>query len=424
MGDIVQAGLDGVCRLDNVHAVWVGCGDMCRRSLAALKRLRDEFRSQLTFIDVLDPDRVRQPPLSGSCFFNISRPEELKALRSHLAMEPATHIYLANLPHQHLTTAFVLAEKCPAARIVIAKPLDVNLTLIETLAAGAAWPGVTERLFEHDHYRNKGAVVPMFDAFPDLIKTWGRVTQFEFYLVEHQTVEEESRIEALRDGVIFDLATHLFALVHLFFLDAPHPALVDPGLKVQSVSLQINKVARARYTRCQIENVNAETFAAIDICILTTFQGPRRLFSMEVPGLLVVGKGVKPASSIAAGLKGMRFKQELQTRSVNLTRNEVNPPLVDLTFVKEDGFTSTIVNALTKDQPAVRTQTDPIAPVLSFDAASRKGAELGAVMRGASPIRFYRPGDTLDSVMAQCVAHGDLDHKWLSKGAYTDIGYA
>ena len=88
-----------------------------------------------------------------------------------------------------------------------------------------------------------------------------------------------------------------------------------------------------------------------------------------------MGKGIKPSSSISAGLKGLRFEQELQSRSVNLIRNEVNPPLTDLPYViKEDGFSATIVNALTKDEPAARNKGEHIAPVVAFHQAAHRRA--------------------------------------------------
>ena len=119
---------------------------------------------------------------------------------------------------------------------MIAKPLDINFALIETLEVANVWPNIVDRLFEHDHYRNKGAVAPVYNLFPELIKTYGRLKKFEFYLIEHQTVEDEDRVDALRDGVIFDLATHLFALAQLFFIDQPHPGLFDPHLRLTRFS--------------------------------------------------------------------------------------------------------------------------------------------------------------------------------------------
>ena len=79
----------------------------------------------------------------------------------------------------------------------VSQPLDTNFALIETVAAGA-WPDITEKIFVHDHYRNKGAVEPVFLAFPKLIELYGQINSFEFYLIEHKSVEEEGRLEAPR----------------------------------------------------------------------------------------------------------------------------------------------------------------------------------------------------------------------------------
>ena len=113
-----------------VHVLWVGCGDMCRRSLDALRVLQTGGAS-LSFIDVREADQVKQAPLvgRGTRFFNVENREQQNAFHHYLLENPATHIFIANLPPQHILTAFVLGGKCPNAQIIIAKPLDINFQL-------------------------------------------------------------------------------------------------------------------------------------------------------------------------------------------------------------------------------------------------------------------------------------------------------
>jgi hypothetical protein len=267
----------------------------------------------------------------------------------------------------------------------------------------------------------------VYHAFPKLIDSYGRLTQFEFYLVEYESVEDRDRTEALREGVIFDLSTHLFALCDLFLLSPPHPALNEQGLVVKSVDLSINKVARARYTRCHIENSEAETFAAIDVTLTASYARPKsgRVVTFLIPGLIVVGKGIKPTSNVTADLKGLRFTLELQARSLNLSRNEVSPPLSDIQFDSaEDGFHTSLVDALSRQSPRERSGSVAIPPVVPLARAARIARLLGEVSQKASRLEHYRIGDTLDSVLARCVAAGTLDAKWLSKSGYADIGFA
>ncbi len=415
--------------IEHPHVVWIGCGDMCSKSSVALAQLNERLGVPLTFIDILDKEDVKQSPLPGSSFFNISLPDQRTALHKHLLAYPVSHMFVANLPPQHLMTAFLLAGKCPEAQIIIAKPLDVNFQLIETITSGLVWPGITDRIFVHDHYLTKGAVEPIYARFPGLINTYGRIMRFEFYLVEHQTVEEEKRLQALNEGVISDLASHLFALAQLFFLYGDKPAWQEPGTHVIEATLFINHVVRARYTRCRIPNQNAETFAAIEVTLVAKLQDVLSgdVYEVTIPGIMMVGKGIKPTSSITAGLKGMRFHFELGQRSINLARGEVNPPLSDLDYAddlwRETGFNRPLVTALSTYNVATPvTDRVKIAPVIPFKISAQNAGFLKDAIRKASPLEHYRSGDTLDQVMGLFVANGTLDPLWLPKNL-SEIGF-
>ena len=412
------------------HILWAGCGDLLRRTMKAVVSLQNDHKAELTFIDIRKADDLKQYPPEGTSYYDVNIKSQRSDLRKYLRQRPLTHIFVANLPPQHMLTAFKFSELCPGGQIVISKPLDTNLTLIETIASGGAWPDVAAKIFVHDHYRNKGAVQPIYEAFPQLIDVYGKLKSFEFYLVESKTVEEEDRLEALNEGVIFDLASHLFALVQLFFLESPNPALKLPGLTLDKVWLEVNSVARARYALCHIENPNAETFAAIVVTLVVEYIRPARTQPIihKIPGLMVVGKGIKPSQSISADLKGMRFNQELQTRSINLTRNEVNPPLSDLHFaknsLKEDGFGRPIIRTLGQLKPNIESHIDTITPMMPFIQAAKNAKYIGeTIRRAAAPLLFYKAGETLDAVLAKCVGAGLLDHQWLSEAGFVDIGF-
>jgi DNA-binding winged helix-turn-helix (wHTH) protein len=276
----------------------------------------------------------------------------------------------------------------------------------------------------HGRYTNNGAVGLMYSAFPKLIRRYGRITRFEFFLIEHRTVEDEGRVDALADGVILDLAPYLLALVQLLFLDFPHPALAEPDLELNSVGIRVNKVARARYTRCQIENADAETFAAIDVILTVRYAGRRREIVREVLGLMAVGKGIRPSSNVCADLKGLRFEQELHTRCVNLARNEVNPPLADLDYYGDDRFSGTIADALDNEKAHKYAGGEQNPHFVSVEQARVLAEVLKTVIRASSNLQFYRAGDTLDSVIAQSAADGSLDPQWLRRSNYVEIGYA
>ena len=432
-GKVEPAGTDGdgsseAPAATHSHILWIGCGDLLRRTTGVLGRLRDDHGARFTFIDVCDAEHVKQAPLPESPYYDVSSADQRSVLRKHLLEEPVSHVFVANPPPQHLLTAFKYSELVPGGQIVIAEPLDTNIALIETIASSNAWPDLTGKISVHAHYRSKGGVEPTHRAFPRLIELYGRVMSFEFYLIERRTVEEEDRLEALNVGVIFDLATHLFALAQLFFLDGT-PALRIPGLTIRSTSMNITRVARARYALCRIENQEAETFAAIEVEIIVVYSKSEqgRQIEHRIPGLMVVGKGIKPEPGIDADLKGMRFSQELQPRCVNLVRNEVSPPLTDLDFYiadrDENGLGRSLVTALSSSCPSTHIGAERVSPVMSFMEAAQNARFLGEAISRASPLIRYSVGETLEAVLAKCVASGALNARWLSDAGYADIGF-
>lgn len=421
----------------DIHGLWIGCGAMCRRSYPALQALQ-RGGAELTFVDVRDKGSVKQLPPPGADFFDVADPAQREEFHQHLIKHPATHAFVANLPPQHLLTTFLIMGKCPGVKVIIAKPLDVNFQLIEAIASDRVWPGVIENVFLHDHYLGKGIVDPLYRCFPNLIKTYGRVERFEGYLVEHRTIEEENRLDALNEGVICDQSGHLFALVQEFFLSRHHPALTQPNIRILNVQLQINRVARARYANCELENSNAETFAAIEVTIVVHYSrrgSSHTLEPMRIPGLIVVGKGVKPSSSISAGLKGMRFNQQLQFRAVNLAANTVNPPLSDLNYAKnlligermqETGFHVPVMSAMSHRN--LRQLVDyerPVRSIMPFPMAAQNTKFLSTALKEASQIQmiFHKAGDTIEQVLGQFVSKKMLSPSCLPESGYGDIGF-
>lgn len=168
MSELIRVKMVGEEIILQPHGLWVGCGDMFRRAIDAAKIVIATTDMRFSFVDVVKRDAVKQQPPDGCEFFNLSRQEELCRLYRYVMERPVTHIFIANLPPQHLMTAGIVGGMCPLAKIIIAKPLDTNLQLIKALASGKIWPGLTERIFLHDHYRNKGAAEPIYCCLPNL----------------------------------------------------------------------------------------------------------------------------------------------------------------------------------------------------------------------------------------------------------------
>jgi hypothetical protein len=408
------------------NILWTGCGDLLRKSD---KAVRDLIASGARFVFTDRTDNVRQPPPENCPFFNISLADERERLRKLLRSDPLTHIYVATWPDVHLLTSFKYSDHCPGGTIIIPKPLDTNFELIETLASDA-FPEINEKIFVYDHYRNKSVIEQLYQAFPKLIQSYGEVMEFEMYLLEYQTIEQECRQRALAKGVIFDLASHLLALVQLFFLDRPHIGLLEPRSVVKHVDISINQVARARYTHCQLPH-NIETFSAIDITLHVHYRSSRGESSPRpIRGLLVVGKGVKPGQSLEADLKGLRLTFAIAPRAANFSRGTINPPLTDLDAFKGDmetGYYRPVVESLSNGRPVPASRVERLAgvPVLMNFAEARTNAVLlrKAILSGSAVTHYRTQKDTLREILAECVSQGHLDAKWLPRGEFGDIGY-
>lgn len=409
------------------HVLWTGCGAMLGRSCQALTVLRDQGAT-LTFTDVKELEEGLHEPPPGCEFLNVSTTAQRQELRKRLRRHPLTHIYVANWPSLHLLTAFKYSEACPKGPIVIPKPLDTNFQLIETVAANA-FPAIAHQLFVHDHYLNKSVVTSIHDAFPSLVEEYGELRRVSFYLVEFQTIEDEGRLKALEQGVIFDLQSHLLSLLQLFFLTSPWPACrLRTGTEVSDTRVEITRVARARYIGCDLPDM-VETFAAVELKIVVTYAG--RSEPHEISGLLVAGKGIKPTESVEADLKGFRLEFALGPRTANLADGTINPPLKDLDFVvtRETGFYEPILYCLSHPRTELGLESGARRNghrLLTFDEARRNASLMHEIrQKGEGNLVYYkRQTETLREVIARCVGAGNLNHEWLPKGEFSDIGYS
>jgi len=419
---------DSLATLDYpVHIHWAGCGDMLKKSLPAITELR-RLGARITFTDRISVDSVRQQPPQDCDFFDISNADGRRGLHELLREHPLTHIYAANWPDLHLATALKYSDNCYGGIIVIPKPLDTNFELIETVA-GDAFPELKEKIFLHDHYRNKAVVGHMFDAFSKL-KHYGEVTEFQFFLTEFRTIEEERRLKALANGVIFDLMSHLFALVQIFFTNRPYIAATITGSDVKDVAIRINQVARARYINCRLPH-GVETFAAISLTLIVSYEDSHGESSERpIHGLLVAGKGVKPTQSVEADLKGMRFKFAMTHRAANLSTGSVNPPLADLDYITpggETGFYLPVVHGLTQRPSGAMPDQKPLtfSELMTFSEARENALLLKKSLLKGSALTYYRPQEsTLNEVISDCVRAGYLSHECLLRDEPTDIGYS
>lgn len=383
------------------NILWIGCGDLFRRCKPALLTLAEEG-AKIVAVDVLPPEQLRSEcPFT---FFNLAAPEQAREFTELARSQPFEQAYIANLPHQHVLTAWEVA-RITEGGIVIAKPIDIDLRLVTNVQT---WPyDQAGRIEVHDHYRNKGGVLLLKRILPDLINRFGQVTRLRFFLVEPQTIEEEKRLEALECGVILDLMTHLFALLQLLF---PIEERAREADRPSYSKLQINQVARARYRHCQLAKVTAETFAAADVTLLWEFlnvSGRRVVRNIE--GLLVCGKGVRPDKDLEQPLKGLEITFEGQSVWLDLSTHTISPTPRDLVagvvHSTESGFNEPVLVGL-----GGGVGEDPF---MAFPEAYQNAHLMDqAITLGNIELEYYDQKTTLWDIISQCCARGLLSHKW------------
>jgi hypothetical protein len=413
------------------NILWVGCGDLFKKCIRALETMRVNCSATISGIDIRDRDELDYFP-QGHEYYNIKLAEERSRLRRMVSERSFTHVYIANWPEMHLLSALKYAESCDQGVIIIAKPLDTNFELIETVAKDI-FPEFTRKIFVHDHYRNKGGIQPMYDVFPQLISAYGRVTRFRAFLVEPRLIEDEKRLDALECGVIFDLASHLFSLLQLFFLPKTSPGVQDPIIKgkrpILGVSLRINHVVRARYRKCELSNSDAETFAAIDTTLEITYRDRYgKSQKRPIEGLLVVGKGITAEQEVADSVEVKAFELTLEgfIASLNFRRNSLNPDLQ--AFLKkrtdENGYNTPLVESLSKRRSDLNNaQGTIIPPLMTFAEACENSKYLreSLYMGKASRLLHYSPRATLSEVLNLCCSEGGLAERWRPRGGFTHL---
>jgi predicted dehydrogenase len=157
--------------------------------------------------------------------------------------------------------------------IFIEKPLDSSVENIEALEEDLNQYGGEVVPLGFDHYRAKA--LPLRQMIQSFLG-WFRSSpeQLIFYLLESETIEEESRAHTLKRGLILDLFPHCLSLLMFFG---------DPS------TFQLDNMKVGRYEGAQIDK---ETFAAIKFTLKSHDNKPLR-------GTAYIGKGVK-------GVKGLR----------------------------------------------------------------------------------------------------------------------
>lgn len=316
----------------DIHILVEGLGDVVARfyqpALASLiEQYSGQVRVRLTFTTMSAGEspaaRERRLELKrkleemGASYLDKSN---ARSMRAYQALRP--DVVLVATPgwtHAKLAQEW-LDRKHPPKTIFLEKPLDSSreeaLNLLERLDA------YDSRVMAFDHYRPK---MRLDEAQLKKILNFlgGGITDFKFYLLEDRSgsdpnlkssrgrdgaIEEEGRVDTLREGVAYDLLSHMLAVLEYF----------GPVNTVRPV-----EVWAARYTgvdgdRDRPTEVPAETFFA------SRFVFHDRSGRL-IKGEAAVGKGVRGVRALGpgydhnaklldlVGLNGMQVRFDLRS---------------------------------------------------------------------------------------------------------------
>lgn len=425
--------------------LWIGAGSFFRRiaESATFKILLDNGAS-LSVIDIRPKSEVRELPCHPNVkYFDVSEHAQRKDLLYNRLGEQDTlftHCYVANWPQAHILTAVKYSGLCSGGDIIITKPLDLNIPLVETIHSGV-FPDIHDKILVDDHYRNKGSIRALHRILPNIQKDQGKLRGFRMWLVEPKTVEEENRLEALECGVIWDLATHLISLIQLFFLDWPRRGLgmYDQGspTNIRGVRPSVNKVLRMKYIDCRLKNPDAETLAVIELGITFQYKTYADWTDANIDGLLVVGKGPVCQEGVDRPVKQVDLWFEGGHVNLNLDEGRILPAYPEFDDVagrEEKGFFNSVIELLThsyrklraRDPEAVQTPPSPgrYHCGVSFEQAYQNVMLINEIRRCApvgAMLRSYHQKEPIRRILERLTATDHLAKGWLDFSRYGDF---
>lgn len=231
-----------------------------------------------------------------------------------LAKGPFDLLCVNNIPDLHMMTA--LQYGTYARRIVIQKPQDLNLPLIQRMATAAGFEPFRQKAVIHDHYRNKSAFAALLLELPAWIQSFGRFRRVMFFLTESKSVSDEpDRAASLECGMIQDLAVHQLDLMLECLLRANEWSLRPDDNRInRRIGAEIEIVNCVKLVdQTSILGDDVETFAAIDLRVTEQIEFPAgsptaRRFGHQFDVLIVVGKGLAVEQGVVRDLKSVAFE--------------------------------------------------------------------------------------------------------------------
>jgi len=228
--------------------------------LNELQRLKpenfDDLLDRVIFLDKSDPQDLNE--------YNLIQPDA---------------VFIVTPPQSHAQIAEQWLARPPGtAQIFIEKPIAESSSNGDFVSLSKN-PS-HNRVFNVDHYLLRASWLAAFCDSSDVLKRLGSLQQLRMRMIEPGIEDLEYR-QSTSEGLVLDMMSHLFALVHLFG-------------NISSISLGGRNlwVSRCSTTPSRCKN---ETFGKVDFSF--DFQPASSSSTTPMTGEASVGKGLNPSQS-------------------------------------------------------------------------------------------------------------------------------
>jgi hypothetical protein len=411
--------------------VWLGTGDLYRKCHHALEYFR-KLGATLVAVDIVSNPNGLTAFAPDDFFVWPSQRDRARLLR-RLARDHPALLIIANWPEDHLASVLLLSRY--ATMTVVAKPIDINLPLLERLVrASELYRWLLDTVGVHDQYLRRPPIMALRQGLSELHAASGFLQGIRLFIAERRSVNDEpTRLRALEVGIIYDLAVHAIAI--LLELTPPQLTWTMPdGHQYRRLSRDIRVIgcAKAQVAGCMLANQDAETFATIEFEVQENIQfnnGGSSPVTRSFPVLVVVGKGVVLDDGVGRDLKALELSfQGYEPLRMDLETNAISGP--DLVRLiphgqmdrRQRGLNEPLIKLADRAFTPSDRSPDEIPLFQSVDAAHLCLQLLAAAHTAASgKLMAYRPGVAVHDLINRLIASDQLNSYWRMSQAPTSL---
>jgi len=257
---------------------------------------------------------------------------------------------------------FWLSRLTPTGKIFIEKPLDASIQSALWLKEKIVKDMV---IYAFDHYL--AAAESFLRDKAKYLKRIGSIKRIEFHILEPFGIPP-NRVKTLDKGMIFDLFSHVLALV---------ARVIDSSTTAFDQRVRLEQVKAAKYIDCPI---SGESFAWIAFSI------------DDIPVTAVVGKCVATSEDKLVTLHGARGRIELDFQRDRFF-------IIDSKGIQQEGLEENQVESFLEFVVGKRMPPLSAPGVLSFDKALEILRVLGESKRQIGRMPLYRCGASVQDIL-------------------------